>query len=71
MRETLKKLQGLVNDGDMESLSLALSELEIAEDSQEDYIIFLEREKTLLVNKINDLGHEIMRSSSSPISLKY
>lgn len=71
MRETLKKLQGLVNDGDMESLSLALSELEIAEDSQEDYIIFLEREKTLLVNKINDLGHEIMRSSSSPITLQY
>ncbi|KAL0906439.1 hypothetical protein M5K25_024934 [Dendrobium thyrsiflorum] len=71
MREILKNHQGLVADGQLEGLSSALNELESAEDAQEDYILSLEREKTLLVNKINDLGHEIMRSSSSPSSLPY
>lgn len=71
MREMLKKLQGLVDDGELEGLSFALSELESAEDTQEEYILSLEREKTLLLNKINDLGHEIMRSTSSPSSFPY
>ncbi|KAI0492503.1 hypothetical protein KFK09_026776 [Dendrobium nobile] len=71
MKEMLKNYQGLVADGELEGLSSALSELESAEDAKEDYILSLEREKTLLVNKINDLGHEILRSSSSPSSLPY
>lgn len=71
MKEMLKKLQGLVDEGDLERLSPALSELESAGGMLEEYILLLEREKALLVNKINDLGHEIMRSSSSPSSLSY
>ncbi|KAG0500143.1 hypothetical protein HPP92_000215 [Vanilla planifolia] len=71
MREMLKKVQGLVNEGDLEGLSLAISEMESAEDAREEYLLLLEREKALLVNKISDLGHEILRSSSSPSSLSF
>ncbi|XP_020592907.1 synaptotagmin-5 [Phalaenopsis equestris] len=71
MREMLKKLEGLVHEGDTESLSLSINALKSAQDAQEGYIVSLEREKTLLLNKINELGHELMRSSSSPSSSPY
>ncbi|CAL9059145.1 uncharacterized protein LOC135651753 isoform X1 [Musa acuminata AAA Group] len=71
IRDILKKFQGLIEDGDLEGLSLALSEVESAEDEQEEYMIQLQREKTLLINKISELGHEISRTSSAPTKMSY
>jgi hypothetical protein len=67
MRDSLKKCAGLVDDGgDAESLSLALTEVEGVQDEQEVYIQQLEREKALMLQKIHDLGSEIVRTSSGP-----
>ncbi|KAG6515442.1 hypothetical protein ZIOFF_025854 [Zingiber officinale] len=71
IRDVVKKLQGLVEDGDLEALSLAFSEVESAEDEQEEYMIQLEREKFMMINKINELGHEITRTASSPPNIQY
>ncbi|ONK81485.1 uncharacterized protein A4U43_C01F29630 [Asparagus officinalis] len=71
MRGIFSKFQGLVEDGDLEGLSLALSEVESVEDAQEEYMLQLEKEKTLLINKINELGHEISRTSSTPGKIPY
>uniref|UniRef100_A0A1D1Z976 Ras GTPase-activating protein 4 n=1 Tax=Anthurium amnicola TaxID=1678845 RepID=A0A1D1Z976_9ARAE len=65
LREMLKKLEGSLGDGDLESLSLALTEVENIEDVQEEYMLQLETEKALLLNKISELCREI--NSSSPI----
>ncbi|KAF8399118.1 hypothetical protein HHK36_014983 [Tetracentron sinense] len=66
MRQTLTKFQALFGDGDLEGISLALSEIESLEDVQEEYMVQLETENTLLVNKITELGQEIFISSPSP-----
>ncbi|WOL02840.1 hypothetical protein Cni_G11559 [Canna indica] len=71
IRDILKKFQGLIEEGDLDALSLALSEVDSAEDKQEEYMIQLEREKALLINKINELGHEISRTSSGPAKIPY
>ncbi|KAJ6795661.1 extended synaptotagmin-1 isoform X2 [Iris pallida] len=71
MRETLKKFHGLVEDGNLEGLSVALSEVETAEDAQKEYMLQLEREKTSLINKITQLGHEISRTTSIPGHIPY
>lgn len=67
----LKQLQCLIDNGDLEGLSLALSEVENAEDEQEKYMIQLESEKALMISKINELGHEVTRASSGPINMPY
>ncbi|PKA54117.1 Synaptotagmin-4 [Apostasia shenzhenica] len=66
MREMLKKIQGLIDDGDLDGLSSALSEAENAEYEQEEYMLLLEKERTLLIDKISDLGREISRTTSAP-----
>ncbi|XP_010916384.1 uncharacterized protein [Elaeis guineensis] len=71
IREILKKLQNFVGDGDLEGLSLALSEVESTEDVQEEYMLQLEREKELLIHKISELGREISRTSSAPSKISY
>lgn len=71
IREILKKLQNFVGDGDLEGLSLALSEVESTEDVQEEYMLQLEREKELLIHKISELGREIGRTSSAPSKISY
>ncbi|OAY67133.1 Synaptotagmin-5 [Ananas comosus] len=71
MRDLLKKLGGFVEDGDLEGLSLALSEVETVEDAQEEYILQLEREKALLLSKVSELDHEISRTSSSPANILF
>ncbi|XP_044974425.1 extended synaptotagmin-1 [Hordeum vulgare subsp. vulgare] len=72
MRDSLKKCAGLVDDGgDLESLSLALTEVEGVQDEQEVYIQQLEREKALMLQKIHDLGSEIVRTSSGPPRTPY
>ena len=71
IRGILNKFHGLVGDGDLEGLSLALSEVDSIEDAQEEYMLQLEREKTLLIDKISELGHEISRTTSTPGKIPY
>ncbi|XP_065860725.1 uncharacterized protein [Euphorbia lathyris] len=66
-RGMISKFQSLIEDGDLESLSEALSEMESLEDMQEDYMLQLETEQALLLDKIKELGQEIF-SSSTPLS---
>ena len=71
IRGILNKFHVLVEDGDLEGLSLALSEVDSIEDAQEEYMLHLEREKTLLLDKISDLGHEISRTTSTLGKIPY
>ncbi|CAO2185477.1 unnamed protein product [Urochloa humidicola] len=67
MRGSLKKFTGLIDEGgDPEALSLAVTEMEGIQSEQEEYIEVLEREKAMLLRKIQELGSEIMRTSSGP-----
>lgn len=54
----------MIDDGNLEGLSTALSELESLEDTQEEYLLQLETEQTLLINKIKELGQEFLNSPS-------
>ncbi|KAL5726120.1 MYF24_8 [Ranunculus cassubicifolius] len=63
MRETMAKLKGLIEDNDLDGISSALSEMENIEDVQEEYMVQLETEESLLISKITELGHEISKSS--------
>jgi len=65
MREMLKKFRSLIEDGNLEGLTTTLSELESLEDTMEGYVAQLETEQMLLLSKINELGQEILNSSSS------
>ncbi|GAB4851993.1 AT3g18370/MYF24_8 [Ancistrocladus abbreviatus] len=64
MKQLLIKLQSLAVDADTEGMSTALSELESLEDTQEEYMLQLETERTVLLNKINELGQELLNSST-------
>lgn len=59
-----KKIRSLIEEGNLEELSTSLSELQTLEDTQEGYIAQLETEQMLLISKINELGQEIINSSS-------
>lgn len=65
MKQMMMKFQSLIEDGNLEGLSTAMSELEALEDTQEEYMVQLETEQTLLLNKIKELGQEIFNSSPS------
>lgn len=65
MKQLMIKFQSLINTGNVEELSTALSELESLEDMQEEYMVQLETEQMLLLNKIKELGQEILNSSPS------
>ncbi|XP_027340284.1 synaptotagmin-4-like isoform X2 [Abrus precatorius] len=65
IREMMKKFRSLIEDGNLEGLSTTLSELETLEDTKEGYIAQLETEQMLLLSKINELGQEMVNSSSS------
>lgn len=65
MKDTMIKFQSLIDDGNLEGISTSLSELQSLEDMQEEYMVQLETEQTLLLNKINELGQEILNSSPS------
>lgn len=70
--DSLKKCAGLVDEGgDAEALSLALTEVEGVQAEQEVYIQQLERERAMLLHKINELGSEMVRSSSGPPRTPY
>ncbi|KAL8141838.1 hypothetical protein V2J09_014870 [Rumex salicifolius] len=66
MKELLIKLQSMAGDGDIEGLSETVSELESLEDMQEEYMLLLETERSVLLNKVSELGQEIFNSSPSP-----
>ncbi|XP_043716121.1 synaptotagmin-5 isoform X2 [Telopea speciosissima] len=63
MRQIITKLRTQIKDGDLEALSLILNDIETVEDVQEDYMLQLETEKLLMLEKINMLGEEIYKSS--------
>lgn len=65
MKQMMMKFQSLIEDGNLEGLSTAMSELESLEDTQEEYMVQLETEQSLLVNKIKELGQEMFDSSPS------
>lgn len=65
MKQTMMKFQSLIEDGNLEGLSTAMSELESLEDTQEEYMVQLETEQALLLNKIKELGQEMFDSSPS------
>ncbi|KDP20126.1 hypothetical protein JCGZ_05895 [Jatropha curcas] len=65
MREMMIKFHSLIENGDLEGLSTALSDMESLEDMQEDYMIQLETEQMLLLNKIKELGQELFSSATS------
>lgn len=65
MKQTMMKFQSLIEDGNIEGLSTAMSELEALEDTQEGYMVQLETEQVLLLNKVKELGQEILNSSPS------
>lgn len=65
MKHLMMKFQSLIDESNMEGLSTTLSELESLEDMQEEYMVQLETEQMLLLNKIKELGQEILNSSPS------
>ncbi|KAJ4713403.1 Synaptotagmin like [Melia azedarach] len=65
MKQMMVKFHSLLDGGNLEELSTELSELETLEDTQEEYMVQLETEQMLLLNKIEELGQEIFNSSPS------
>ncbi|CAK9167836.1 unnamed protein product [Ilex paraguariensis] len=65
MKQMMIKLQSSIEDGKLEGLSASFSELESLHDMQEEYMVQLQTEQMLLLNKINELGLEIMNLSPS------
>ena len=65
MKQMMIKLQSLIEDSNLEGISTPLSELETLQDMQEEYIVQLETEQKLLLNKIKEVGEEILNSSPS------
>ncbi|KAI3976577.1 hypothetical protein MKX01_008435 [Papaver californicum] len=66
MRQVLRRLRRLVDDADVEALSLAVSEMESIQEVEEEYMVQLESEQSLLINKIGELGQEMYKASPSP-----
>ena len=65
MKQMMNKLQTFIEDSNLEGLATAMSELESLEDLQEEYMVQLENEQMLLINKIKELGQEFLNSSPS------
>eukprot|EP00252_Welwitschia_mirabilis_P021688 TRINITY_DN5627_c0_g1_i1.p1 TRINITY_DN5627_c0_g1~~TRINITY_DN5627_c0_g1_i1.p1 ORF type:complete len:842 (-),score=186.13 TRINITY_DN5627_c0_g1_i1:179-2704(-) len=66
VHQIIKKVQCLTEDGNAESLSLCLEELEAAEEEQEEYMLQLQRDKTLLLAKIDELDQTLSELKSLP-----
>lgn len=65
MKQMMIKLESLIEDSNLEGISTPLSELITLQDMQEEYMVQLETEQMLLLNKIKELGQEILNSSPS------
>lgn len=59
------KLRSQVDEDGADGVLKSLSELESLHESQEEYMIRLETEQMMLIDKINELGQEIFNSSPS------
>ena len=66
MKQKMLKIRSLIEDENLEELTASLNELESLHEVEEECIIQLETEQMLLLNKINELGQEIINSSPSP-----
>ncbi|GER30541.1 plant synaptotagmin [Striga asiatica] len=64
IKQMMMNLRANVDDDDLEGVSRVLSELESLQESREEYVVQLETEQMLLINKINELGQEIFNSTS-------
>ncbi|XP_010663606.1 uncharacterized protein LOC100262742 isoform X2 [Vitis vinifera] len=65
MKQMMNKLETQIEDGNLEGLSAVVSELESLQDTQEEYMVQLETEQMLLLNKITELGQEFFNSPPS------
>ncbi|KAL8124130.1 uncharacterized protein LOC141717975 [Apium graveolens] len=65
MKQMMLKFQSLLDDENVEELHTLLSELESLHDTEEEYMVQLETQQKLLLNKINELGQEVINSSPS------
>ncbi|KAL0393415.1 UNVERIFIED_CONTAM: Multiple C2 and transmembrane domain-containing protein 1 [Sesamum latifolium] len=63
MKEMMIKLRSQVDENDLEGVSKSLTELESLHDTQEEFMVQLETEQTLLIDKVNELGQEIFNAS--------
>nr|XP_043636776.1 uncharacterized protein LOC122607790 [Erigeron canadensis] len=70
MKQTMMRIRSLIEDESFEELSMSLNELESLHEVEEECILQLETEQMLLLNKINQLGQEIINSSPSPSRAK-
>ncbi|XP_049934628.1 synaptotagmin-5 isoform X2 [Nymphaea colorata] len=59
VQEVVKKFHVLVDNEDLDGISMALNEIQQVEEEQEKYMLQLEREKNLLLSKISELAKEI------------
>ncbi|CBI33649.3 unnamed protein product, partial [Vitis vinifera] len=66
IRQTMAKVRASISDGDVEGVSLALSEIKSLEEVQDEYILQLEIENMLLQNKTGELSQEMFASSQAP-----
>lgn len=64
MKQLIIKLQSFIEDDDLEGFSASLNELESLHQAQEEMMLQLETEQNLLLSKVNELGLEILNSSS-------
>ncbi|KAG6589542.1 Synaptotagmin-5, partial [Cucurbita argyrosperma subsp. sororia] len=64
MKQTISKFRSLFEEANLDGVSATLSELESLEEVQQEYILQLETEQTLLINKIKELGEEILNTPS-------
>ncbi|XP_051137774.1 synaptotagmin-5-like isoform X2 [Andrographis paniculata] len=67
VKELMSKLRSQIEEGDVDRVLESLSELETLQDTQEEFMVQLEMEQMLMLNKVNELGQEIL-NSSSPLS---
>ncbi|CAI0380852.1 unnamed protein product [Linum tenue] len=62
LKQMMSKLRSSVEGGNLDTVSLALSEMESVAETQEEYMVQLETEQMLLLNKIKELGEEILNA---------
>lgn len=63
MKQTMMKIRSLIEDENYEEASMILNDLESLHEVEEECIVQLETEQMLLLNKINQLGQEIINAS--------
>ncbi|KAK6137658.1 hypothetical protein DH2020_028584 [Rehmannia glutinosa] len=68
IKQMMMRLRSQVEDDDLEGVSRSLSDLETLHETQEEYMVQLETEQMLLINKIDELGQEIFNSTAPPLN---